>query len=223
MTSLRRSWHATASTACVARLGAVAYSLIDDAVDQWPTRLHACVRAIGGHFEHVTVDFFFLYLMNFMFHTMLDALDNILRVNYKCMKCDGSFSQGSVSTLFRWGEHHVFHVCVKCSSCLQQYKNYNNQTSFSRIMVTNVLPRFYESQCRKHNHCRVAAKNSSKIAAHPKFYILGTPIPSPRSPAITEEISHARLSFFMGCVVEFYRLIWSLRALERHIDVLPFF
>jgi len=30
-------------------------SLIDDAVDQWQTRLqalHTCVRASGGHFEH---------------------------------------------------------------------------------------------------------------------------------------------------------------------------
>jgi len=27
-------------------------SLIDDAVDQWPTRLRDCGRAIGGHFEH---------------------------------------------------------------------------------------------------------------------------------------------------------------------------
>jgi len=27
-------------------------SLIDDAVDQWPTSLHACVRANAGHFEH---------------------------------------------------------------------------------------------------------------------------------------------------------------------------
>jgi len=26
-------------------------SLIDDTVDQWPTRLGACVRANGGHFE----------------------------------------------------------------------------------------------------------------------------------------------------------------------------
>jgi len=29
-------------------------SLIDDAVDQWPARLHACVRASGGHSEQVT-------------------------------------------------------------------------------------------------------------------------------------------------------------------------
>jgi len=27
-------------------------SLTDDAVDQWPTRLRACVQASGGHFEH---------------------------------------------------------------------------------------------------------------------------------------------------------------------------
>jgi len=40
-----------------------------------------------------------------MFHTTLDAVDNILRVRYKTMKCDVSFSQGSISTLFWWGEH----------------------------------------------------------------------------------------------------------------------
>ena len=27
-------------------------SLIDDTVDQWPTRLRACVRTNGGHFAH---------------------------------------------------------------------------------------------------------------------------------------------------------------------------
>ena len=27
-------------------------SMIDDAVDHWPTRLCACVLATGGHFEH---------------------------------------------------------------------------------------------------------------------------------------------------------------------------
>jgi len=49
--------------------------------------------------------------MNFMFHTRLDALANILTVHYKSMKCDVSFSQGNVSTLFRWSEH-VIRVCV---------------------------------------------------------------------------------------------------------------
>jgi len=27
--------------------------MISDAVDQWLTRLHACVHASGGHFEHI--------------------------------------------------------------------------------------------------------------------------------------------------------------------------
>ena len=27
-------------------------SVIDDAIDQWRKRLHACVRARRGHFEH---------------------------------------------------------------------------------------------------------------------------------------------------------------------------
>jgi len=76
--------------------------------------------------------------------TTLDAVGNILRVHYKSMRCSVSFSQGSVSTLFRRGEH-VFHISVKkCSSCLQQCKNIFNQTSFSTVMITNVLPRFYE-------------------------------------------------------------------------------
>jgi len=39
-----------------------------------------------------------------LFHTTLDAVVNILTVNYKSMKCDVSFSQGSVSTWFRWRE-----------------------------------------------------------------------------------------------------------------------
>jgi len=37
--------------------------------------------------------------MNFVFHTTLDAVGNILRAHYKSMKCDVSFSQSSVSTI----------------------------------------------------------------------------------------------------------------------------
>jgi len=96
----------------------------------------------------VTVSLFSLYLMNFMFHTTLDAVGNILTVHYKSMKYDVSFSQGSVSRLL--GEQNMFFMCVckKYCSCLQQCKNYKNQTSFSRVMITNVLPHFfYETQC----------------------------------------------------------------------------
>ena len=28
-------------------------NVIDDGIDQWHSRIHACVRATGGHFEHL--------------------------------------------------------------------------------------------------------------------------------------------------------------------------
>jgi len=55
-------------------------SLIDEAIDQWPTRLLAWIHASSG-----------LCLMNCMFHAMLDAAGDILRVCCKNMKCDVSF------------------------------------------------------------------------------------------------------------------------------------
>jgi len=72
----------------------------------------ACVCSYhGGHFElYIPCDYvnlFSLYWMNFMFHTTLDTMGrpNIVIVHYKSMKCDVSCSHGSVSTLFRPGEH----------------------------------------------------------------------------------------------------------------------
>ena len=64
---------------------------------------------------------FSLYLMNSTFHTTLDAVGNTLRVHYESMKCDVSFSQGNVSTLFRWGEH-VINSCM-CKNVLPAYSN----------------------------------------------------------------------------------------------------
>jgi len=79
------------------------------------------------------------YLMNFIFNTMLDAACNILRVH--CMKCDLSFSLGSLSTLFRRGGH-LCHVCVKHFFLLTTVQNYKNRSRFSRVIITNVLPPF---------------------------------------------------------------------------------
>ena len=80
------SWHrwaATSSTACVVR--SLEQSLIDDAVDQCPT-LYACLcscqrRTFWTYF--VTINLCSLCLMNFMFHTVLDAAGDVLRVHYK--------------------------------------------------------------------------------------------------------------------------------------------
>ena len=84
-------------TACVARLAAVA-----DWWRSWPmANVLACFcscqwRTFWTYF--VTIKLFSLYLMNFMFHIMLDAACNILRMHYKSMKCDVSFSLGSVTS-----------------------------------------------------------------------------------------------------------------------------
>jgi len=112
MTSLSRSWHwwaVTAYAACVVRLGAV--------VDWWRSWAMAntlaclCSCQWWAFWTYlVTVSLFSLYLMNFLLHTMLDAVGNIVRVHYKSIKCDVSFSQGSVSIVFTWGEHVFVYV-----------------------------------------------------------------------------------------------------------------
>ena len=62
-----------------------------------------------------------------------------------------SLSLGSVSTLFRRGGNfchiYIYIYIYNISSCLQQCKNYKNPSRFSRVMITNVLPLFYGSQC----------------------------------------------------------------------------
>ena len=102
----------------------------------------------------MTVNLFSLYLMNFMFHTMLDAVGNILRVHYKSMKSDVSLSQGSISTLFRRDEH-VFHVCVKLFYLLTAVqKLFKKSNEFLQVMITNVLPRYLcDTVCVKCCHC----------------------------------------------------------------------
>jgi len=77
---------------------------------------------------------------------MLDAAGIVLRVHYQSMKCDVLFSQGSVRTLFRRGGNFSY-MSTKISSSLQQCKNYKNRSRFPKVLITNVLPPFYGSQC----------------------------------------------------------------------------
>jgi len=66
-------------------------SLIDNAVDQWPTRLACLCSNHRGHFEHIlTINLFSLYLMNFTLRRMLDAAADVLEMHYKSIKyhCD---------------------------------------------------------------------------------------------------------------------------------------
>ena len=71
--------------------------------------LWSCQRQIFWTY-FVTINLFSLYLMNFMFHSMLNVAGDVLRVYNKSMKCDVSFSQGSVNTIFWWGGHFFIHV-----------------------------------------------------------------------------------------------------------------
>ena len=57
------------------------------------------------------------------------------------MKCDVLFSQGSVRTIFRWGGYFSY-MSKKIYSSLQQCKNYENRSRFSKVIITNVLPPF---------------------------------------------------------------------------------
>jgi len=76
--------------------------------------------------------------MKFMLHTILDAPGNVLRVHYKNTKCDASFSQGSLSTIIRWGGNYAY-MGKKVSSCSQQCKHCNNVSIFWRHSQYSVL------------------------------------------------------------------------------------
>ena len=107
--SLWHWWAATASTASVMQLEAVT-----DRKCSWPManmlmNFCSCQRWTFWIYS-VTINLFSLHLINFMFHTMLDAAGDVLEVHYQNIKCDVSLSQTSTSTLFRWGGHYVIHV-----------------------------------------------------------------------------------------------------------------
>jgi len=145
MMLLSHSWHwwaATTSAACVARLTAVT-----DWWCSWPMDIKLlclCSCQWWTFWTYLmTVNLFSLYLMNSMFHTTLDAVGNILRVYYKSVKCDVSLSQGSISTLFRWGEH-VFHVCLPA---YRSAKIIKIEQVFPELWSQMYCHVFYESQC----------------------------------------------------------------------------
>ena len=70
--------------------------------------LHACVHARDGHFEDTLWPSVCL-LCTWWILCFTPCL--MQHVHYKSMKCDVSFSQGNISTIFRWGGH--FHTCLK--------------------------------------------------------------------------------------------------------------
>ena len=129
----RSSWHwwaVTESTVCVVQLGAVA-----DWWCSWPIAntlacLCLCKRQTFWTY-FVTINLFYLYLMNFMFHTVLDAAGDVLIVHYKSMKRDVSFPQGRVSTIFKWGGHfsYIFSLTTvqKLQNLIKIFQSYDHK------------------------------------------------------------------------------------------------
>ena len=77
--------------------------------------------------------FVFSVLDELLFHTTLDAVGNILRVHYKSMKYDVSFSQGRVNTLFRWGEHVFSCMCKNVLPAYSSAKIIKNKRFFPEL------------------------------------------------------------------------------------------
>jgi len=131
MTSLSHSWQwraATVSAACVTRL-----ETVSDWWRSWPMAntlacLCSCQWWIFWTYP-VTLNLFSVYLKNFMFHTTLECILKVWNVI--------SFSQGSVSTLFRWGEH-AFHVCVQMFFLL---------TAVHKLPKSNEFFQSYDYKC----------------------------------------------------------------------------
>ena len=113
-------------------------SLSDDANWRMANALACYVFVPVADILNIFCDYhlFSLYLMNFMFHTMLDAAGNILRVPYKSMKCNVSFSLGNVSTLFRWGGHFAKY----CKTFLPAYNS-------AKIIKTIEIFQNYDHKC----------------------------------------------------------------------------
>jgi len=146
-------------------------SLIDDSIDQWRMRLCSCQWwTFWTYF--VTMNLFSLYLMNFMFHTMLDAECIILRVHYTSMKCDVSFSLCSVSTLFRWSGHLCHIMCKTVLPAYNSAKYIKIRSRSSRVMITNVLPPFYGSQCTLHYVLHYVGHNNKLIIINKALLLL---------------------------------------------------
>jgi len=121
---------------------------------------HGCVLLFLPVVDILNVNLFSLYLINFMFHTTLDAVGNILTVNYKSMKRDVSFSQGSVSTLFRWDED-VIPVCVNnVPPAYSSAKIIKIKWVFPELWPQMYCHVFYESQCWYHKNSKYSCQAS---------------------------------------------------------------
>jgi len=94
--------------------------------------------------KFLTINLFSLYAMSFMFYTKLDAAGNILKLHYNSI-WNVMFQFHKVAYVRYLGEVLMKRFLSAYSSAKFIFKN---RTKFSRIIITNVPPLFYEThQC----------------------------------------------------------------------------
>ena len=134
------------STSCVSACWVCGTALdktsLDEAIDQWRAQLTACVRAKGGHFEQID--------LNWMLVLWLDILSQFW-IEWPCWistQLTFQVSQGIAATDLRWGENFnkflfrnsLLYIAVKklrksVNICLSYRKN----KSVSFFMAHSVL------------------------------------------------------------------------------------
>jgi len=105
----------------------IGQSVIDEAIDQWRARLTACVRAKGGHFEHLMWNRLELNVSTVTWH-----FESVLNWIWPCCistHLTFQVSQGSAATDLRWGENFnkflfrnsLLYIAVKKITKIGQY------------------------------------------------------------------------------------------------------
>ena len=109
---------------------------------------HACVLVFVPEADilNILCDYqsVFSVLDELKFHTMLGAAGDVLRVHYKSMKCNASFSQGPVSTIFRHGRRQDFDIREAAGG--QRAGTGNNSNSNKAVVDSRLRP-----WCTTHN------------------------------------------------------------------------
>jgi len=87
------------------------HAVIEHAVDQWPQRLHVCIRAGDGHFEHMMYKY--RYLLHFNDFWSLDSNCQACSRSFSDLKCICKYCvQGSIFH-FKFSKVVLAHILAK--------------------------------------------------------------------------------------------------------------
>jgi len=122
-------------------------SVINKAIDEWRSRLAACVHAKGQHFEHL------LCWTWALLHRLCNCVPKEFFINVAVAKTTLCVSQiaisclqGSVETLFSWSEKFLYLLLTNLFRITYATKFYKNWLSFVEDITKTILVRFYGTQ-----------------------------------------------------------------------------